>query len=208
MIAWSDICPVLVQVFTSIATDQVAVPWKAEWADRHRDYVHPEQELALVLKVTSCVNIGEDEDRYGFDKTPVEGEDEEDWPEDLYLNQVGLRRFIVNVQAEVTEDTDSKFAIATLERVRTRIRRPDVLDALEDVNVALIEAGTTQNISAAFDKRIWSIASLDVTFCAAVNDDGLTNGSGPVGWIERVVISTNIRGSLTQITNEEIPPAS
>lgn len=191
MIDWSAICPVLVQVFTSIAADQLAAPapsWKAEWSDRHRDYVHPGQELALYLKVTSCVTIGEDEDRYDDDGN---------------VTQTGLRRFVLNVQAEVTEDADSKSAIQTLERIRTRLRRQSVLDALLDVDVALVEVGTTQNVSSTFDKRVWSIGNLDVTFCAAVNDTDPV----PVGWIERVVLSSNVQGALSNFNNEEIPPS-
>lgn len=191
MIDWSAISPVLVHVFTSIAVDQRPAPspaWTAEWSDRHRDYIHPEQELALYLKVTSCVTIGEDEDRVD---------------DDGYVTQTGLRRFVLNLQAEVSEDQDNKSAIQTLERIRTRLRRQSVIDALLGVDVALVEVGTTQNVSATFDKRVWSIGNLDVTFCAAVNDTDPV----PVGWIERVVLSSNIQGALSNFENEEIPPS-
>lgn len=188
MMNWTDICPALVSVFTSIAVDDASGTWKAEWSDRHRDYISPEQGLALYLKVTSCVTIGEDEDRYDDDDS---------------VTQTGLRRFILNVQADVAEDQDNRSALQTLERIRTRLRRRAVLDALLDVNVALVEVGNTQNVSATFDSRVWSIGSLDVTFCAAVNDTDPV----PVGRIERVVMTSNVRGALSNLTNEETPPS-
>ena len=193
MIDWSSIRPVLVAQITSIATDPLPSPspaWSAEWADRHRDYISPDQEIGLYLKVTSCVTVNEDEDRYDTDDAG-----------NVLLTQVGLRRFVLNIQAEVSEDEDGKWALQTLERIRTRVRRPAVLDALLDVNVALIEAGNAQNISATFDKRVWSIATLDVTFTAAVNDTDPI----PVGSIAHVVISSSIDGALSNLTNEDIP---
>ena len=197
MVNWSEICPVLKQVFTTLATDQLESPspeWRAEWHDRHCDYNHPEQELALYLRVTSCVGIGEDETRY--DEVV-----EDDAVVDVTERQCGLRRFVLNVQAELTETEDGKSAINTLERIRTRLRRTSILGELLDVDVALVEVGSVQNISLTFDSRAWSVASMDVTFCAAVNDSDPV----PTGWIERIVISSDVDGASTQLTDEELP---
>lgn len=114
----------------------------------------------------------------------------------------------MNVQSEVAEDEDEQWAMQTLERIRTRLRRRSVLDALLAVDVALIEVGTAQNVSTGFDGRVWSIGNLDVTFCAAVNDTDPI----PTGWIERVVLSSRVRdagGNVlpppSNFTNETIP---
>lgn len=189
MLNWSAICPALIQAFTAAASDQPespAPPWTAEWADRARTLMHPDVGLALTLRVTSCVTINEDEDRIDADGVET---------------QCGLRRFVVNVRAESTEDEDAASALQAVERVRTRIRRRKIADALLAVDVALIEVGSTQNVSATFDGRVWSIASLDVTFCAAINDTDPV----PTGVIARVVLTTAITDSPTQLDHVEIP---
>lgn len=190
MIDWNAIEPALVDVLTSIATAQPETPapaWRAEWADRPRDLIHPDVGFALVLRVTSVTPIHEDEDRYDEDGTET---------------QCGQRRIILNVQVESSENLSTESALNTLERIRTRIRRRSSLAKLAAVDVALIEVGATQNVSARYDGRIWSIGSLDITLCAAVNDTDPV----PAGFIQRVVVTTDVQGTLTQLDHVELPP--
>lgn len=187
MMRWDEINPALVSLFTSLAVDQPAPTppaqtpdWQAAWGERRREFVHPGQRQELLLKVTSCVSVGEDESRTDYD----------DEAEDVFETITGNRRFVLQVQARVLEHEDDLWAMQTLERLRTRLQWRSSLDALLAVNVALVEVRQAIKASATYDKRVWSIANMDVVLASSVNDANPI----PVGWIEHVNLEAKIRG--------------
>lgn len=209
---WSEINPALIALFTELAVDQVktvAEPggkpyhdalqtpeWSAQWRERPgaSEFIHPQQALALFLKVTSCVGVGGDEFRYEEQTIDVaDGEPVTDLVETI----CGLRRFVLQVQAWSLEETDAQSAMNTLERLRTRLNRQSSYDRMLAVNVDITDCGPTANMTATYEKRRWSIASMDVTFTAAINDVDPV----PVGWIERIVLSSDIEGIAAPKSN-------
>lgn len=208
MMRWSQICPVLIDVFTRCALQpgeaeramSLDKPWSAAWEERadNNGFVDPEIGHTLSVKITSCVGVGNDELRYQFD------EDDDD----LYEEVVGQRRFVVNVQSESEEQSDDLWALAVLERIRTRIQRTSSTTRLSAVDVALVEVGPSRDITGTADKRRVSRASMDVTFLASVSE----MDPEPVGWIEHVLLTTEfseggeLLPSPPNVINEAIPP--
>lgn len=210
-VAWSTINPVLISLLTDIAVDQVQTLdppdiareplWSAEWDGRKKTFVHPKIKQSLFLEVTSCVGVGEDETRYEFDDDPDVNA--------LAVTQTGNRRFVLQVRSEVFENTDSLWCMETLERIRTRLYRPSSIEALLDVEVALIRIEKSVKVPAQQDQRALSAGVMDIVFAAAVNDVDPV----PVGWIERIQLTSDFKDgaesleSPPNVTDDWIPDA-
>jgi hypothetical protein len=201
-IRWTDICPVLVQVFTEIAADTElpATGFKAEWKEGQRGFTSDNQKLSLLLKVTSVVGIGTDETRDEYvDPTSTNVADRP------YLGrirsvQVGQRKFTLQVQALVPEHTDGQWAMAATERIRTRLLRPRISEKLLTVGVALIEIRPANKVSFKDNGRVVSSATMDIIFATVVNDVDPV----PSGWIEAIHYTSHIEdGSGAELP---VPP--
>jgi hypothetical protein len=204
MVNWSEINPVLVTLFTSLAVDQPPAPeppWSAEWRDRRANAVHPHATLKqlLYLKVTSVVGIGQDETRYEF--VPVTSSAPADLPYlgQLRATQCGWRRFTLQVQSHVVEHQDVQWCMQTLERLRTGLRRRSSLDALSAVGVSLVRIEQAVDVSRKFDGRVHSIGNMDVIFGAVVND----RDPAPAGWIERIELTSHFQDGGAELP---VPP--
>lgn len=202
MIGWSTIRPVLIAVITEIGADTTRSQqnFTAGWKDLKRGIIHPEQRLELLLKVTSVVGIGEDETR----REMVDGV--------FVETQVGQRKFVLQVQASVPvpADPDAQLAFAATERIRTRIRRPRIIQQLLDAEIAFHKCGPALPTPYKDGDRVVDCATLDITFGTVVNDEDPI----PASWIESVVVTSHIQdtdgtqlpASLQQVA-KQIPDA-
>ena len=179
MIGWSDINPVLLDVFRDAAIDRTKASGKfqAEWRDQPAKFIDPDQRLALRLRVTSVSGIGQDDTRT-----------EQDDDGNLIETQTGQRKFTLQVQAITPEQTDSGWALNAVERARTRVRSRRVVDRLLELEVDVIDCGPSFPQPFKDGGRIFSSATMDVFFgCTASEDDPV-----PVGWIQYLVITSQL----------------
>jgi hypothetical protein len=202
---WSTIRPALIDLFSRLALPYGAdAPdgWGAAWEGRQDNpgFTPPAVRFDLSLNITNVSSDGHDGTRYEYD------EDDDA----LYETQFGMRRFTLQVQAFVHEHTDDLTELEILERIRTRIRKPSSLAALKAVNVGLIDVLAAVPIRIVSNKRTISAGNMDVFFAAAVNDADPI----PVGWFERVVITSELKGSggtllgsPPNVTDLVVPPA-
>lgn len=226
---WKQIMPVLIRLFTRCAVRQVTSPggvhkpletppWSAEWKERSATFVHPIIQARLELQITSCVGVGNDMvEKTELDTGVVAGNAEGLPPEqivpsgatDLYDVVSGLRRFVVQAQAWVPQNTDSWSAHEVIERLRTRMDFDSTRRELLDVNVDFTDVGASRAMPARKDGKLWSVVSLDFTFTAAINETDPI----PVGWIERIILSSHeqhapgeeVSASL-RMNDEMLPP--
>jgi hypothetical protein len=199
VIGWSTIAPVLVDLTTRLARDD-SLPtenFSAEWKERSRSFTHDGQSLSLLLKVTTVATIGDDETRY------------ENHEGGLRASQHGQRRVTLQVQAIVPEHTDELWAMAALERLRTRIRRPGSLTELLAVGVALIEDRQAVKVSFKDAGRWVSAANMDLVLAVVVNDVDPV----PMNWIERIELTSHLThapdvdaAAALNVTGELLPP--
>lgn len=188
MIGWSAINPLLLDVFRDAARDATkdASNFAAEWSERPARFTDPRQGFSLRLRVTSVSELAEDETRY------------EDVGGVLTATQTGQRKFTLQVQAIVPANLDDLWAIGVLERARTRLRRPSTIDALLELDVALIRIGPSVPVAFKDGGRQFSSGTLEVFFgCTASEDDPI-----PAGWIQYLVISSHLKDGAG-----ELPPA-
>jgi hypothetical protein len=179
VIGWSDINPVLLDVFREAALDatRAAGKFKAEWRDQSAKFIDPDQRLAIRLRVTTVNGIGEDDTRYG-----------EDDDGNVIATQTGQRKFTLQVQAIVPEQTDAQWAIGAVERARTRLGSPRFVDRLLELDVSVNDCGPSVNVPFKDGGRVFSSATMDVFFgCTASEDDPVL-----VNWIQYLVISSHL----------------
>lgn len=197
-IPWKTIKPVILAAVTDVAVDQVTSPggifeplktpkWNAEWVGRSVSYIHPQQRQALYLRVTSSGPIGWDDVAWELLDTGTVAGGDPSGVEDVFQTVRGLRRIIVNVQAWVAEDTDDLSAFHTLERVRTMLDMESTRSRFLEVELDFTDSSEVRDISKTIDKRMWSIASLDLTFHVATTATDPT----PTGYIERVIVTSH-----------------
>lgn len=186
-IGWTDINPVLVEVFTEIARDTTNLTsgFSAEWKEGPRAFTSPQQGFSLLLKVISVSGIGEDETR----REMVDDE--------IIETQVGQRRFTLQVQVIFPNHTDEQWAFAVTERIRTRLMRPRIIARLHAVDVAVHRVQQAVKVSFKDHGRIVSAANMDVMMGTVVND----TDDIPAGWIQYVVAT----GHLQDTSGDELP---
>lgn len=219
MIAWTQVAPVLIALFTKAAVTQITSPggvhlpyetpeWNAEWKNRRGPFIHPGQQLSLQLKVTSVVGKGWDENSFEELDTGTAVGEAPTGLTNVYEVTSGLRRFTLNVQAWVTEETDALSAQGVIDRVVTRMDTTANREQLLGVNVDLTDVGATRAMEAKYDNRLWNVVSVDFVFTACFTDTDIV----PVGWIERIVLTSHeqnagvdVQASLRMV-EETLPP--
>lgn len=116
-------------------------------------------QIDLVLR--GAASIGQDETRRGFDP-------DEDV---LTETQSGNRHLPVSIRIEADTQKPGENAQAVAMRLRARLSRSNVLDALQAGNVALVEVMPTINADYRDqDARKVSLAVVDVLFATTEND--------------------------------------
>lgn len=200
MIGWVDINPVLLEVFTEAAVDRTRLSenFTAEWKEGPVGIINDQQCQALQLKITRVAGIGEDETR--------QTEETVDGVTTVTETQTGQRKFTLQVRATVPAHTDEQWSMATLERVRMRLRLPRILERLLDLDVSLIRIDDAIKASFKDGGRVVSAANMDVIFGAVASE----NDPIPMGWIQYLVISSHLKEGTElepplQLVNAEVP---
>lgn len=190
MIGWSAINPVLIELFTALAlpAGEDWLQWSAEWKDRNIAATNTRHRQMLYLKVMTVVGIGEDDRRLVYVTPGTTGVDAP-YADNLQETIYGLRRVTLNLRSHVTENSDDVSATAVLERIRTRLARRRSIDTLMGVNVDIVRIEAARDISKAYDKRIQSIATMDVILTMVASDmDPI-----PTGWVQSLVLTSAIQ---------------
>jgi hypothetical protein len=200
MIGWSDINPVLKEICTECALDATrsAEGFTAEWKDGPRSFTSTTQKLSLLMKVTRVASVGEDETR---STTTTVGD-----VTTVTESQTGQRKVTLQLQAVVPEHTDEQWAMATLERIRMRLRRPRIIERLLDLDVSLIGIGDAIDSPFRDRGRVVSAATMEVFLGAVANEDDPI----PSNWIQYLVISSRLSEGTTlppgqQMVDVEVP---
>lgn len=181
---WATLYPALLSLFGELATEDPS--FEAEDRDRPRQIMSPVHKMTLAVRVLSLVGLGEDEERLEF----VDGR--------LQANITGQRKLVLQLEVDSIENTDTGWAWAAIERVRTRLRRQSSLDALHAVDAALIRVGPALQANFRHEGRMHSRVLLDVELGVCVND---LDTSYPGNWIEKVVITSHAQG----VIGDELP---
>jgi hypothetical protein len=186
MIDWGTASPALVKLFTRLAFDVTPTRFEAQWQARTQRYTNAEAKTDLILMVRSIQDIGEDE----TEQVQVGS--------DIRQAQSGNRRVILECRVESYKATDSHWCWSTVERIRTRLRRPSSHQALEDINWALVDTGPAIALP------------MHVTFGTRFLDVDMS----AFDWIERIELTSHISGTdgnelpvPPNYTNKLIPEA-
>jgi hypothetical protein len=153
---------------------------------------HSSTQTDVVLSIRSIASVGQDE--HFLVTVPINGEDT------LVPALAGERRVTLSVRVESHNNTDTTWAWQTIERIRTRLGRQSSLDALEAINLALIDAGPAVPVPVVRDRREWSVASMDVALAAAFTD---VETDAPFDWIQ----SVELTASVADIAGTVLPPS-
>lgn len=197
MIGWTEIRPLLIEVFTECARHPgfLAEAFAASFAERGRGMDHPEQRASVLLRVMSCVGVGEDETR---------GEMVGD---DLIETVSGQRTVTLQVQVRCPVADDERHAMAMIERIRTRLARRRVIQRLLDAEIAIQRCGASVTLPNFKDRgHVVDVANMDVMLGMVASEDDPI----PVGWVQYIVLSSHLKEGTElqpalQLVNAEVP---
>jgi hypothetical protein len=168
MIAWDTIRPAIrTQIASVVGINEKLVSWQ----DRKK-YYNPA--ASIQLKITAVHSRGRDEERYT------------DTAEGFKRYLVGWRYFTLSIAVESLSQEDDEIALNYTELIRTRFRRRSIKEALEAVDVVILDDLSTVEIPLKDGDRVWSKNAFDFLMCASFTDED-TDYDG--SWIESVGIS-------------------
>lgn len=150
----------------------------------------------IELKIRRVESPGTDEARADYTATPTPGRT---------INRCGPRRIIVQFKIESQAGTDSLNCFAVESRLRTRLARKSIGDALQAAGMGM--GDMTPAIAADYVKfdRQMSVCICEMPFHAAENDMDDTTGTND--WIESTrAIGTMADPSATVDTGQVPPP--
>lgn len=81
---------------------------------------------------------------------------------------VGNREFLVTIRAVGRSQAGNSRGQYWIERLRASLKKPSVLLAFQDANIAVVNAGPTAQYDAPFDNRVESIAAMEVRFATTI----------------------------------------
>lgn len=96
----------------------------------------------------------------------------------------GQREIHVTVKIETQNQADDAIALVYADRLRVRIQRQSVVDALASAGLALADVSATTKVNVTRQGRVLSVYITELTLNAAENDVDDTPGAGD--WIEKV----------------------
>lgn len=182
--AWSTVNPGLISIFGALASPDegtvVGQNWSAEWKDRKVTAVATSgilKGVKLYLKITSVVGIGDDDRRLVDAGSGV-------LQETIY----GLRRVTLNLQTTCTEVSDASWALSILERIRSRMRRRSVIDAMLALDIGQVRTLQVIDLSKTQDQKVQSRASMDVILTMLSSDQDPV----PTGWFNTIEFTSHI----------------
>lgn len=206
MIPWNDAATLLKDTIQSLALEAsdplFVADFTAVYRDEAHENVHPIVQLELVLQITSSSDVMTGE-RRTFDQAANGGLGE------LTSTMHGMRDFTLNVQARSYDLSYSAWAITYLERVRTRIWRSSVLEALIAQNIAPFATSPIVDLQGKEDGHALSVANLDIRLRLSFTDTPQTG----LGWIEKILLTSHVKkpdgteySAPPNVTDLQIPP--
>lgn len=191
MIRWPEIAPLLIDVIGKLAADP-RVPterFSAEWTEGKRGAIDDKQRFSVLLKLTSVVGIGWDEQRLEEVADDATAKGDLPFRGKLRATIVGQRKFTLQIQVHSVERTDDMMAMVPLDRIRIGLVRESVNDRLLDADVSVIDI--KQSIKANYKDggRVVSAASMDVVFGTSFGDTDPV----PIGWVAQIVYDSHVR---------------
>lgn len=198
MIDWATLNPGLLALFSRLSVDRLPAGFKAEHADRPRSAISTVHKKTLTMQVTSVVGIGRDEDRAEDVPANATGLDRP-WAGEIRRTTVGQRRMTVRLTCDAIDNTDTMWAWAAIERVRTRLSRQTTDAELKRLSASLARVGNGVEANFKKDGHIVSRVVLDVVFNVAVSDVE----QEPIGWIAQAELTSHAVGD----DGTELPPA-
>jgi len=113
----------------------------------------------------------------------------------------GARKFTLSVRFETQDGSDSGVALVYADRLRTRIRRRSIADALLAAEVSVATMNDTQTFDGIrMQGRIISVAAMDLIMNGVENDVDTTQGAGD--WIKQASMTgtlTDTDGTITTV---------
>lgn len=221
---WEQIIPEVLSVFSAVGIRQKYAPggsfnnplfnhrfpeWKAAWKDRREgsNFINPGHGAQLLIKLTSIVTLGWDETVYAMLDTGAAVGEPETGAQDVFQTLSGNRKFTIQAQFWVTQESDLLSGMLLMERLKTRMDASYARSRLLAVNVDFTDVTNSRDMTTEVDGIQWSVVSADFTFSAVI----LETEPNEVGYIERVIMSSHeqhgnqdVQASLRQI-NETLP---
>jgi hypothetical protein len=192
--SWTTTCPGLVQIFGALAfpdESQAQFPgWTAQWRDRQVKALPMRGQMAatsLYLRITSIIGVGEDDRRLTF--VPSNATPASQYNNNIQETLYGLRRVTLNLEAQMSDVADGSDAISMLERIRSRMRRRHVIDAMLALDVAQVRIEAARALPKKAEQHIQSRAQMDVILTMLSSDTDPV----PTGWIATLSISSKIQ---------------
>ncbi len=167
---------------TSLALATPDATFKARFRDVKRPFVSPTAKLELVLSIPSSRAVTTHERL-----TQAPGAQPGD-PVMLTSTMHGIREFTFNVQARSYELAFDRWGHTYLERIRTRMHRRSVRDALRVHDVGLIAAGPILEFETKQDGHALSVCNLDLFMRCGFEDDAETG----LDWIETIDLTSHV----------------
>jgi hypothetical protein len=203
VIAWEVLNPGLQALFKRLAFDLPggAADGQAltvEHKDRPRAIMSDQLKRTLAMRVLSVTGFGPDEERQSYDSATNK----------LATMVTGQRRIRLQLECDSADNSDTGWAWATIERIRTRLHRTTSHNALQALESSLFSVG--QAIEANFKQggRIYNRVLLEVNLGAVVNDIELDQ----TNWIQYVVLTSHVNDAdgvelpaPPNVVNLEIP---
>jgi hypothetical protein len=209
VIDWETLNPAVKTLIERLAVDsRLPAALDLEHADRSRKAMSVARKQTLTVQVLNVVSLGDDEERREDVAADATGDDAP-WAGKLRTRIVGHRKVTYRLVCDALENSDREWAWATIERIRTRLRRSTSIDALARVDASLNHVGAAIEANFTAQSRAHNRVILDFALNVRVNDVDET----PTNWIEHVVLTSeieNVDGDELpvppNVTDLEIPP--
>jgi hypothetical protein len=204
-IDWATLNPALLGLVGRLAC---GADFEVEHADRPRKLVSVKYKRTITMKVVSVVSVGQDEERRERVADDATGADAP-WAGKARTIVVGDRVVTIAFECDALENTDTGWAWATVEQLRTRLRRESSLAELDAVDASLnaIGAGVEANFKHA--DRTHSRVIFELVLNVHAEDIEVE----PTGLIEHVEWTDEVKDvdgvqlpSPPLVTNEITPP--
>jgi hypothetical protein len=177
---WAEIAPVLLAQVQGLALQTSDPLWSAEWRDEKQEFASPTVQAKIELEITSAAPV--------FQETRQTEGAAPDF--NTILTEHGMREFTLNVQCKSYDSRYEFWAFEYAERIRTRIRRQAVREALKTVNTAFLSSSAITRLEHDEDGHRVRTANLDLFFRAGFED---SEGAEVVGWIESIALTSRIK---------------
>jgi hypothetical protein len=199
VIDWATLNPGLLELFARLSVDTLPTSFVVEHKDRPRTIMSTVHQKTLTMQVTSVVGIGRDEERDESVPADATGDDLP-WAGEVRRTTVGHRRMTVRLVCDALVNTDTTWAWAAIERIRTRIQRRRTDADLKALGASLNRVGTAVEANFKKDSHVFNRVVLDIVFNVVVNDVE----SDPVGWIAQAELTSHVEDT----DGTELPAAA